>query len=82
MCPRVSRALNGFWGTDGSQHVNYIGSSNHVHELYRAAGTGWTDNDLTVLAGAVSPQMNTALDSYRGSDSSQHVNFIDTEGHV
>jgi hypothetical protein len=83
--PEVSRALNGYWGTDNSQHVNYIGSGNHVHELYRASGaspTDWTDNDLTALAGAVPPHSNTALVSYWGSDSSQHVFFIGTDDHV
>ena len=33
-----------------------------------------------MLAGAVSPQMNTALNSYWGNDSSQHVNFIGVDG--
>jgi hypothetical protein len=83
--PEVSRALNGYWGTDNSQHVNYIGSGNHVHELYRASGaaaTDWSDNDLTELAGGVSPHSNTALVSYWGSDSSQHVFFIGTDDHV
>jgi hypothetical protein len=83
--PEVSRALNGYWGTDNSQHVNYIGSGNHIHELYRASGaspTDWTDNDLTALAGAVPPHSDTALVSYWGSDSSQHVFFIGTDGHV
>jgi hypothetical protein len=83
--PEVSRALNGYWGTDNSQHVNYIGSGNHIHELYRSSGAGptdWTDNDLTVLAGAVQPHANTALVSYWGSDSSQHVFFIGTDDHV
>jgi hypothetical protein len=83
--PEVSRALSGYWGTDNSQHVNYIGSGNHIHELYRASGaspTEWTDNDLTALAGAVPPHSNTALVSYWGSDSSQHVFFIGTDDHV
>jgi hypothetical protein len=83
--PEVSRALSGYWGTDNSQHVNYIGSGNHIHELYRASGaspTDWTDNDLTALAGAVPPHSNTALVSYWGSDSSQHVFFIGTDDHV
>jgi hypothetical protein len=83
--PMVSRALHSYLGTNQSQHVNYIGSGNHVHELYRAAGadpTDWRDNDLTVLAGAVPPHQNTALDSYWGSDSSQHVFFIGADGDV
>src|SRR6516225_5155238 len=83
--PEVSRALNGYWGTDNSQHVNYIGSGTHIHELCRASGaspTDWTDNDLTAMAGAVPPHSNTALVSYWGSDSSQHVFFIGTDGDI
>ena len=83
--PEVSRALNGYWGTDNSQHVNYIGSGSHIHELYRSSGaspTDWTDNDLTALASAVQPHSNTALVSYWGSDSSQHVFFTGTDDHV
>ncbi len=83
--PEVSRALNGYCGTDNSQHVNYIGSYNHIHELYRASGAGptdWTDNDLTALASAVPPHPNTALVSYWAGDSSQHVFFIGIDNHV
>jgi hypothetical protein len=37
-------------GQRHSQHVNYIGTDNHVHELYIAPGQSWVDNDLTALA--------------------------------
>ncbi len=83
--PKVSRAFNAYWGTDNSQHVNYLGSDNHIHELYRASGaspTDWTDNDLTALAIAVQPHPETAFVSYWGSDSSQHVFFIGIDDHV
>ncbi|HEX3545954.1 MAG TPA: hypothetical protein VHU62_05175, partial [Mycobacterium sp.] len=75
--------LDGYWGTDSSQHVNFIGTDGHVHELYTAPNTaGWVDHDLTQLAAAVAPKSDTALDGYWGTDSSQHVNFIGTDGHV
>jgi hypothetical protein len=83
--PEVSRGLHSYYGTDQSQHVNYVGSGNHIHELYRAAGaspTGWTDNDLTAMAGAVPPHQNTALASYWGADCSQHVFFLGTDCHL
>ena len=83
--PEVSRALSGFWGTDDSQHIHYIGSGNHIHELYRASSAGptdWTDNDLTALAGAVAPHPNTALVSYWAGDSSMHIFFIGVDNHV
>jgi hypothetical protein len=75
--------LTGYWFSDNSQHVNFIGVDLHVHELYRAPGaTAWVDNDLTKLAGAVAPVDNTSLDSYWGSDNSQHVNFIGVDAHL
>ena len=75
--------LDAYWGSDSSQHVNFIGTDGHVHELYIAPNTpGWIDHDLTKLAAAVAPRAGTPLDAYWGSDSSQHVNFIGTDGHV
>ncbi|MDT5320870.1 MAG: hypothetical protein QOD88_3392, partial [Mycobacterium sp.] len=68
--------------SNDSQHVNYIGTDKHVHELYITAGAGWVDNDLTTLAGAVPPTPTTAHDGYRLSNDSKHVNFIGTDNHV
>jgi hypothetical protein len=75
-------ALAGYWGSDSSVHVNFIGTDGHVHELYIRPGAGWVDNDLTALAGAEQPALDTALAGYWGSDSSVHVNFIGTDGDV
>ena len=36
-------------GTDGSQHINFIGADNHIHALSIAPGARWVDNDLTTL---------------------------------
>ena len=76
-------ALDGYWGSDSSQHVNFIDGNGHVHELYIHPGAGWVDNDLTYFSGQQSTAApGSALDGYWGSDSSQHVNFIDGNGHV
>ncbi len=41
-------ALDGYWGSDSSQHVNFISVDGHVHELYYHPGSAnWIDNDLT-----------------------------------
>jgi len=73
--PKFGSALDGYWGSHGSVHVNFIGTDDHLHELYIAPGAGWVDNDLSELAGAAPPG-NTALVHYLGSDGSQHVNFF------
>jgi hypothetical protein len=75
-------ALDGYWGSDSSQHVNYISADGHVHELYIHPGAGWVDNDLTAFTGGVPAVAGSALDGYWGSDSSQHVNYISADGHV
>jgi hypothetical protein len=75
-------ALSGYWGSDNSQHVNFIGVDGHVHELYIPAGGGWTCNDLTAAANGTPAAPGSAIESYWGGDSSQHVHFIDAGGHV
>ena len=80
--PAANTALDGYWGNDNSQHVNYISTDNHIHELYIAPGHTWVDNDLTALANAAPPAANTALDGYWGNDNSQHVNYISTDNHI
>ena len=82
VAPAAGSALDGYWGSDGSQHVNFVGAEGHIHELYIAPGRSWVDNDLTVLAGGVAPAAGSALDGYWGSDGSQHVNFVGAEGHI
>ena len=80
--PVVTSALHGYRLSDDSEHVFFIGTDNHVHELYLTRGAAWVDNDLTTLAGAVPPTPASALDGYRLSDDSKHVNFIGTDNHV
>jgi Abnormal spindle-like microcephaly-assoc'd, ASPM-SPD-2-Hydin/Fungal fucose-specific lectin/Galactose oxidase, central domain len=80
--PKATSALDGYRLSDDSQHVFFIGTDNHVYELYITAGAGWIYNDLTALARAVPPNPTTALDGYRLSDDSKHVFFIGTDGHV
>jgi Ricin-type beta-trefoil lectin domain-like len=83
VAPAVGSALDGYWGSDSSQHVNFVGTDGHLHELYIHPGASWVNNDLTVMSGnGVAPAVGSALDGYWGSDSSQHVNFIGTDGHV
>ena len=41
--------LDGYWGSDNSQHVNFLSVDGHIHELYIAPGASWVDNDLSAL---------------------------------
>jgi zinc metalloprotease ZmpB len=78
--PTPTSALTGY-PLGNSQHVFFIGTDSHVHELDIDGGS-WNDNDLTTLAGAVAPTPTSALTGYRLSDNSKHVFFIGTDDHV
>jgi hypothetical protein len=83
VAPAPGSPLPGYWGTDGSRHINFVGTDGHVHELYQPAGASWSNNDLTTFSGGgVTPAAGQSLHSYWGADSSQHVNFVGTDGHV
>ena len=69
-------------GPDGGQHVNFIGTDGHVHELYIAPGGHWVNNDLTSSPATPRHPRRPALDGYWGDNNCQHVNFIGTDGHV
>jgi hypothetical protein len=63
------------------QHVNYLGTDNHIHELYYT--NAWHHNDLTQLAGAPPAAAGTAIDGYQTEfNSQQHINYIGTDNHV
>jgi hypothetical protein len=65
-----------------AQHVVFIDTNNHVHELWNAGfETNWHEHDLTASAAAPNPNAGTPLTSY-AADSAQHVVFIDTNNHV
>ena len=80
----VGSALAGYSQGDSSQHVNFIDVSGHVHELYRSPDPAaqWVDDDLTAFANGTPAVINGPLDGYSQGDSSQHVNFIDENGHM
>ena len=77
--PVRGSALDGYWGTGSSQHVNFIGTDGHVHELYIHPGRGLGEQrPHHVLRRGRPAGGGSALDGYWGTDSSQHVNFIGT----
>ena len=80
--PAANSALDAYADLDGGQHINFIGTDGHVHELYIAQSGHWIDNDLNQLSKGVSPMPGSPLDGYVDSDKGQHVNFIGIDGHV
>jgi hypothetical protein len=66
-----------------SQHIMYIDSSQHVHEIYLSgdAAQGWQQNDPTVSAHAPVAASDSPLTSYV-TGGIQHVVYIDENSHV
>ena len=66
---------------NSQQHVNYVGTDNHVHELYYT--NAWHHNDLTQLAHAPAAAQGSALDGYQTTfNNQQHVNFLGADNHI
>ncbi len=63
--------LDGYWGSDNSQHVNYIDAAGHVHELY----IGVPPRGAPVLAGDVATYDSGNLTSALPLQGSVHVVF-------
>jgi hypothetical protein len=65
------------------QHVDFIGTDGHVHELWYDGG--WRHNDLSVAAGATGfvPRPGSPLDGFAALfNEQQHVNYLGTDNHV
>jgi hypothetical protein len=79
-----SGAVVGYWqAQDDTQHVNFIDVGGDVHELLFRPGADWVDNDLTLAANGTRAALNSQVHSYVDeNDNSQHVNFLDIQGHV
>lgn len=77
----VGSALVGSLGTDGVEHVNYIGNNQHIHELYYS-GSNWSDADLTAKTNGTLAAAGSPVDSYLGNDGSEHINYIGTDQHI
>jgi hypothetical protein len=62
----------------GTQHVNYIGTDNHIHELWWDHN-GWHHNDLTTASGAPNANGEPAGFMFAGT---QQVVFRGADNHI
>ena len=77
--------LDGYWGSNNGQHVNFIDQHGHLHELFIHPGAEWVDNDLTTLAinGTAGLRESSLVgDGGANGNNQQHVNFFDANFHV
>jgi hypothetical protein len=66
--------------SDLTQHVNYLGDDNQVHELWWDAA-GWHRNNLTLATGAPNAAKGSDLDGYP-MGGTQHVKYRGDDNHV
>lgn len=78
----IGSPLDGYTTASPSQqHVNYIGTDGHVHELVYDGV--WTHHDLTAETNAPLAESGSGLDGYvTTSPNQQHVNYIGIDRHV
>jgi hypothetical protein len=75
----VNRNVKGYiFSVQGTQHVNYTGVDNHIHELFWDS-SGWHHNDLTFLTGA--PTTSNEPFGYELAGN-QHVIYMGDDNHV
>jgi hypothetical protein len=80
--PTAGSGLDGYATPfNQQQHVNYIGTDNHVHELF--FDNSWHHNDLIVQSSAPAIRLGTPLVGYATTfDGQQHVIYIGADSHV
>jgi fucose-binding lectin len=80
--PSRASAAAYLFGSQGTQHVVYVGTDCHVHELWWDSD-GWHHHDLTLASGAPLARPGTSPAGYvapaRGT---QHVDYIGTDGQM
>jgi RHS repeat-associated protein len=76
-------ALTGFYSGSSLEHLFFLDSNLHVHEMFSDSSHVWHDQDNTALAGGTAAASGSALTSfYTGGSSLEHLFFLDSNGHV
>ena len=68
------------FAAQGTQHVDYLGSDNHIHELWWD-NHGWHHNDLTTTTGAP-PAAGAPAGYVFDSQGTQHVDYRGSDNHI
>jgi hypothetical protein len=83
--PPAAGRLLGFQTTfNAQQHIVYVGTDLHVHELlFPGSSNTWQHNDLTTLTGSPPVAAGASITNYQTTfDSQQHVDFVSGDGHL
>jgi len=75
--------MTSFVDSGDGEHIFYLGTDQHIHQLYFNTGVGhWVDQDLTITSGAaVNAQNQSPLASFVDTPG-EHVSYIGTNNHV
>jgi hypothetical protein len=82
VAPAAGSRLDGYWGTDSSQHVNFIGTDGDAHELYIHPGASWANNNLTQMSGGagITSATYTVLDNTGKTIGNQTMTLLSLSG--
>jgi hypothetical protein len=77
---QINRNAVGYvFPSQGTQHVDYLGTDNHIHELWWNSAAGWHHNDLTTASGAPDASSEPAGFMFEGT---QQVVFRGSDNHI
>lgn len=80
---QLGSGITGFADSANGQHVFYVTTDQHVHQLSFSFSAGqWVDQDVTASAGGDLAATNTPLSGFIESSGSQHVYYIGEDQHV
>ena len=80
---RGNRAAGYVFAAEGTQHVFYVPSDCHVHELWWDGGGGWHHNDLTnVVPGTSLSLVQGPCAFVFDAEGTQHVDYVASDFHV
>jgi cell division protein YceG involved in septum cleavage len=74
-------ALSGFAMANGTPHVYFVASNQHVYQLYYNYKK-WLDEDLTGFTNGALAAAGSALSSFAMANGTQHVYFVADNQHV
>ncbi len=80
--PASNSALSSLVLPDGSPHIFYFGTNQHVYQLTWSGAAGWQDQDLTAATGGPLVGAGSGLSSDVNAGGCPHVQYVDTNQHV
>jgi RHS repeat-associated protein len=68
--------------SDGTPHVFFVGTDQHIYHLSWTSTAGWANQDITTAAGGTLVGTGSGLNAFLNSGGCPHVFYIDPNQHV